>query len=170
MHNCGVEFKCLNNFKNALFDSELIKSNYLLPVHEFERIRVYETQNSLDTVDQALVSEILHPTGLIDLRTLMDIIDMFSLFPMTKMIVKNQSKEIYNILSGNKFDGATIETQDISGGSMRLLLDLLWIKLDERFLNMADTFRYFDKNYNNKVSFGEFQNALDNLRVKFQVD
>jgi hypothetical protein len=34
---------------------------------------------------------------------------------------------------------------------------------------MADAFRYFDKNYNNKVSFGEFQKALDNLRIKFQV-
>jgi Ca2+-binding EF-hand superfamily protein len=100
----------------------------------------------------------------------MDIIDMFSLFPMTKNIVKNQSKDIFNIMSGNKFNGASIVPQDVGGSNMSQLLDLLWIKLDERFLTIADAFRYFDKNYNNKVSFGEFQKALDNLRIKFQVD
>lgn len=84
----------------------------------------------------------------------MDIIDMFSLFPMTKERVKNQSKDIYKIMSGNKFDGATIQFQQQTGESQ--LLDLLWIKIDERFMTMADAFRYFDKNYNNKVSFGEF--------------
>ena len=50
------------------------------------------------------------------------------------------------------------------------MLDLLWIKLDERFKSMADAYRYFDRNYNNRVSFGEFQKALDHLRIKFQVD
>lgn len=56
-------------------------------------------------------------------------------------------------MSGNNFEGASIRPKDNGGG---MLLDLLWIKLEERFLNMADAFRYFDKNYNNKVSFGEF--------------
>lgn len=43
MHNCGVEYKTLNNFKNALFESELVVRNYFLPVNEYERIRIYET-------------------------------------------------------------------------------------------------------------------------------
>ena len=49
------------------------------------------------------------------------------------------------------------------------MLDLLWIKLDERFTSMKDAWRYFDRNFNNRVSFGEFQKALDHLRIKFQV-
>lgn len=49
------------------------------------------------------------------------------------------------------------------------MLDLLWIKLDERFTSMSDAYRYFDRNFNNRVSFGEFQKALDHLRIKFQV-
>lgn len=50
------------------------------------------------------------------------------------------------------------------------MLDLLWIKLEERFKTIGDAYRYFDKNYNNRVSFGEFQKALDHLRIKYQVD
>lgn len=83
----------------------------------------------------------------------MDIIDMFSLFPMTKQIVKNQSRDIYKIMSGNNFEGASIRPKENGSG---ILIDLLWIKLEERFLNIGDAFRYFDTNYNNKVSFGEF--------------
>ena len=43
MHNDNVEYKALNNFKNALFESEFVQSNYYLPVHEFTKIRIYET-------------------------------------------------------------------------------------------------------------------------------
>ena len=50
------------------------------------------------------------------------------------------------------------------------MLDLLWIKLEERFKSMAEAFRYFDRNYNNRVCFGEFQKALDHMRIKFQVN
>jgi hypothetical protein len=42
------------------------------------------------------------------------------------------------------------------GGRLQKSLDLLWIKLDERFKSMADAYRYFDTNFNNRVSFGEF--------------
>lgn len=47
------------------------------------------------------------------------------------------------------------------------MLDLLWIKLEERFKTIGAAYRYFDKNYNNRVSFGEFQKALDHLRIKY---
>jgi len=45
----------------------------------------------------------------------------------------------------------------------------LWIKLEEKFKNMGIAFRYFDKNYNNSVSFPEFQNSLDTLNIKFSI-
>jgi Ca2+-binding EF-hand superfamily protein len=50
------------------------------------------------------------------------------------------------------------------------MLDLLWIKLDERFKGMAEAYRYFDVNFNNRVSFNEFQKGLDHLRIKYRVN
>ena len=58
-------------------------------------------------------------------------------------------------MSGNKVDGHTTSQLD-PGGKLQRLLDLLWIKLDERFVTMADTYRFFDKNHTNRVRFGEF--------------
>lgn len=50
------------------------------------------------------------------------------------------------------------------------MLDLLWIKINERFRTIAESYRYFDVNFNNRVSFNEFQKGLDHLRIKFQVN
>ena len=60
-------------------------------------------------------------------------------------------------MSGNTAIGHSIVQRDSAQeGSLKLMMDLLWIKLDERFSSMGQAFRYFDKNYNNRVSFGEF--------------
>ena len=59
-------------------------------------------------------------------------------------------------MSGNKHNGATINTNYDESNSLYMKLDLLWIKLDERHSSLGAAYRYFDKNYNNRVSFGEF--------------
>ena len=76
-------------------------------------------------------------------------------------------------MTGNNFDGFTTHgptTMYAEKGDLQVLLDLLWIKLNERFMNMAEAFRFFDKNYNNRVHFSEFQKSLDNLRIKFRLE
>ena len=50
------------------------------------------------------------------------------------------------------------------------MLDLLWIKISERFKGIAEAYRYFDVNFNNRVSFNEFQKGMDHLRIKFRVN
>ena len=47
------------------------------------------------------------------------------------------------------------------------MLDLIWIKIADRFKGMAAAYRYFDVNFNNRVSFNEFQKGLDHMRLKF---
>ena len=53
------------------------------------------------------------------------------------------------------------------GGIVKKMLDLLWIKISEKYNNIAEAYRYFDVNFNNRVSFNEFQKALDHLRIKY---
>lgn len=45
---------------------------------------------------------------------------------------------------------------DDQGGSVKKMLDLLWIKVSEKYNNIAEAYRYFDVNFNNRVSFNEF--------------
>jgi len=98
----------------------------------------------------------------------MDILDLYSLLPIRKTKWASGSSDIYMCLTGNKQIGATAEKQEMSS-TIQKSLELLWIKLEEKFKNMGIAFRYFDKNYNNSVSFSEFQNSLDTLKIKFSI-
>ena len=46
------------------------------------------------------------------------------------------------------------------------LLEFVWVRLQERFKNFSPAFRFFDLNFNNRVSFNEFQFGMENLKVK----
>ena len=73
-------------------------------------------------------------------------------------------------LSGNTRDQYNVDQgYEVGSGNLMKQLDLLWIKLEERFKNIGAAYRYFDKDYDNSVSFSEFQKGLDYLRIKYQI-
>ena len=74
------------------------------------------------------------------------------------MCMSGNTRDMYNTNQGND-----------NSGSLMKAPDLLWIKLEERFKTMGQAYRYFDKDYDNSVSFSEFQKGLDYLRIKFQI-
>lgn len=67
-------------------------------------------------------------------------------------------------------EGTATHIPKHEGGLLHRMLDLLWIKIQEKFYRISDAYRYFDVNFNNRVSFNEFQKGLDHLRIKYQVN
>jgi len=122
----------------------------------------------LDAVEALILKEV-QLGDKVNLMKFCDIVDLFFYLPMQKVVDKNDSKDVYFILSSNVYGGHTNTAKD-QGGALKKMLDLLWIKLDERFKGMAEAYRYFDVNFNNRVSFNEFQKGLDHLRIKYQVN
>ena len=49
---------------------------------------------------------------------------------------------------------------------MRRTMEMLWIRIQERFKTFSPAFRYFDRNFNNRISFTEFTKGLEGLKVK----
>lgn len=45
-------------------------------------------------------------------------------------------------------------------------LQLIWVKLEERFKSFSQAFIFFDVNTNNRLSFNDFQKGLETLKVK----
>jgi hypothetical protein len=99
----------------------------------------------------------------------MDILDLYVLLPLRKKEIKNGSKEIYKIMTNNRLDTHTHSHLD-QGGELNKMLELFWQKLEERFKNIGESYRFLDKNHNNRLSFQEFVEALDNLEIKFSID
>lgn len=156
LHKNSIELRTMTALKNALFDSELVTESHLLPMEEFERIRVYETQNHLDSAKDMLIAQIKTSDGtMVNLKKLMDVIDLFTMLPMHKQMRSNASVDIYNVMSSGTQDGPTNERAG-GGGPLKKLLDLLWIKLEERFKTIGNAFLHFDTDFNNSVEFTEF--------------
>ena len=75
---------------------------------------------------------------------------------------------IHQILSSNMRDKATADRKIESEAEIYLkrMLDFVWIRIQERFKNFSPAFRFFDINFNNRVSFTEFTRGMEALKVK----
>ena len=50
------------------------------------------------------------------------------------------------------------------------ILRLIWSKIYERFPNINAAFRFFDSDYDQKISFNEFAQGIEYLRVKLSYE
>lgn len=95
----------------------------------------------------------------------MNLIDLFTLLPSTKRTHKNYSKEIYNVFTSDRHDGAQLDPSKLMNINIyeAKLVEQLIEKLDERYKGMSDAYRYFDQYSRGKVTFSEFQLILQNI-------
>ena len=49
---------------------------------------------------------------------------------------------------------------------LRRMLEFCWLRIQERFKAFSPAYRFFDINFNNRVSFNEFILGMENLKVK----
>ena len=106
MHEAGIEFRNLTAFKNALFDSEELVDNHLVPMSEWRELKQYHLQLKFDSVEAEVLKEV-QQGDMANLMKFCDIVDLFFYLPMQKTILKNQSKDVYFILSSNTYGGHT---------------------------------------------------------------
>lgn len=119
-----------------------------------------------------LLNEIADENNLVDLNIFSDLVDLFVYMPNfsnpDEKKWPQKSPAIHYILSSNSKDKATAEKSMESQDEvhMRRTMEMLWIRIQERFKTFSPAFRYFDRNFNNRISFTEFTKGLEGLKVK----
>lgn len=96
-------------------------------------------------------------------------VDLYVYMPnMDEKKEHQKSPAIHNILSSNTKSQATAEKSMESKEEVHLrrTLEFMWIRITERFKTFSPAFRYFDRNFNNRISFTEFTKGLEGLKVK----
>lgn len=58
MHDCSLDFRNLTAFKNALFDSEELEDNHLVPISEWNALKDYHLNRTMDPVEPAILQDI----------------------------------------------------------------------------------------------------------------
>ena len=127
-----------------------------------------ETPAQVSKIEE-LIAESVCDESEADLNKVNQIVDLFTYLP------KPQSKErpgqaspnIHRVMSSNMKDKATAGLGGLpEQGSLVRNLELIWMRIDERFPNFAAAFRFFDMNFNNRVTFNEFSTGVEALKVK----
>ena len=99
-----------------------------------------------------------------------NLVDLFTYLPkkLPKISTGTLSPDIFRIMSSNGKDKATAIRDNSLPAESRLKrnLELIWQRLDERFQNFSAAYRFFDMNFNNRVSFNEFSQGIETLKVK----
>lgn len=165
----------LITFKNSLFDSPNLDQMNCIPMSEFRRIRGNhdnaQIKNMIAGTEDTVLKEItVGENGLCDLNKFNDMVDLYVYLPNKDKQLSNQqtSPAMHYILSSNMKDKATSETTTLAKDELHLrrMLDFVWTRIQERFKNFSPAFRFFDLNFNNRVSFNEFILGMENLKVK----
>ena len=165
LHAQNIDFRRLTMLKNELFDYEDADDNMYIPMeHWNETIAHFDDLHGCIDV----IKEEVEEGGKINMQKLTDLVDLFYFLPITVQKDKNNSSKMFMVMSSNTQNQYTIDNRQ--GGNLKRMLDMLHIKLSEKFRNLAEAYRYFDQNFNNRVSFAEFQATLDALRIKYQVE
>ena len=109
-------------------------------------------------------------SDLIDLNLFNDLADLYVYMPSRDktLSAQQESPSIHFILSSNMKDKASAEPSQLTKDEIYLnrMLDFCWTRIQERFKTISPAFRYFDLNFNNRVSFNEFILGMENLKVK----
>ncbi len=107
--------------------------------------------------------EPLADDGLINYERLHTLIEAFQFYPMIIKRDKNVSKSIHQIFnSSHKTEPPVSEVKDY----LHHLLEIIWIKVQERHFTVAQAFRYFDIQNSGKVSKSDLIYGLEQLKVK----
>ena len=98
--------------------------------------------------------------------------DLFFFIPGKVYKQKNDSENLYLIMSSMARRNASIlapnhkilkhEEQQV-----KVLTNKFWVKLQQKFGKLGDMFRYFDRNYDNSISYKEFRVVCDELDLRF---
>jgi Ca2+-binding EF-hand superfamily protein len=169
LHEGDMDFRKISMIKNALFDSGELIDNHLVPMHVWKQVlKEYCPNGELDAVEQMILQEVTTGDN-INLMKFMDLLDLFTFLPIMKFRDRNDSSNLFMVMSSNTQTGATLPDKD-TGGALMKQLDLLWITMQEKYQNINHAYRYFDVNFNGRVTFAEFQKGLDNLRIKYQLN
>ena len=133
----------LRAFKNALFDSEELIENQYVPLPVWYEVGEYEMNhlfsNDNNYLNDVVLTEVLDKErNLIDLTKFNDLVDLF--FYKSKKLkpnARNESESMWYIFSSNVHSGPTDKQVASQGGPLKKILDLLWIKIAEKFQSLA---------------------------------
>lgn len=99
--------------------------------------------------------------------------DLFFYAPGLVFKRKNDSENLYLIMSSMAHKTAFIMQEKVRKDKMpkeekdrMVLVEKFWQRLQQKFIKLNETFRFFDRNFDNQISFKEFRVVCEELDLR----
>ena len=164
----GLDNRIMNNIRIDFLSK--IQSEYgYLKIDDF--LKMFRTISKLNNseMEEKVVDFCKDSkTNVIKYSKFSEFVDFYQYLPMHIKKDRNLSKELYYILTSNKFSnhGEKYQTEQDQMG-LKESLDFLWLKIEERFHKVANAFRFFDINNNSTIQIKEFEIGVHKLSTRF---
>jgi hypothetical protein len=103
----------------------------------------------------------------------MRLCDLFFFIPGKVYKQKNDSENMYLIMSSMARKKAQIlcdekvKKDTKQEARVKANVEKFWVKMKNKFHKIGDMFRFFDRNFDNEVSFNEFRCVIEELDLRF---
>lgn len=130
---------------------------------------LHQIKNNICDMEDIILAEVCS-NGEVDLNAFCDLVDLYTYLPKkkSKYAAGSLSPNIFRVLSSNIQDQASAADlhEPLDQGLIKRQLEVIAVRLNERFHKLNEAFRFFDVNFKNQITFNEFAKGLETLKVK----
>ena len=177
MFDSKIDFRVLEFLKRGI-NKEYEEATAFITVAAFHKYWRNLIRPEVGQLDPAIEDKVLHFVTTkdgekVDKNKLFTLIDFYQYYPVYVQKDRNQSKEMYYVLSSNTDGGYNwsqglkkkdLETLDKSKDFI-YLLEYINDKIKEKHPKMAQAYRFFDVDHKSAISKEEFAVGLQKLKI-----
>ena len=130
---------------------------------------LHQIKNNICDMEDTILAEVCS-NGEVDLNAFCDLVDLYTYLPKkkSKYAAGSLSPNIFRVLSSNIQDQASAADlhEPLDQSLIKRQLEVIAVRLNERFHKLNEAFRFFDVNFKNQITFNEFAKGLETLKVK----
>uniref|UniRef100_A0A7S3N5E6 EF-hand domain-containing protein n=1 Tax=Euplotes harpa TaxID=151035 RepID=A0A7S3N5E6_9SPIT len=168
LYDIGIDIRILNLIRSEFLKQDKNEKGEL-PTTDFIKIFRMVSKHDSQEMESKVINFLQEESGsVIKYSKFTKFLDYYNYVPVHIKKDRNFSQELYYILTSNKFSkfGEKYETEQEKTG-VKEGLDMLWLKIEERFHKVARAFRFFDINNNGTICFNEFELGIHKLGMNF---
>ena len=164
-----IDYRIVTQIRTG-FMNELIERHGKIPasasLREFS-IYLANYHKDLSEEGEALIVKLIKEDQNVSFTKLTQLVDFYTFYPVTVKVDKNNSDNLYLAMTAGREKTSTgkLDLLPLTKAEVhrQKVLEFLWSKIDERFPRLQNAFRFFDKNNNARITFDEFQYAIEGL-------
>lgn len=178
LQKADIDLRVLNYL--FIYLQKVYTKNDSVPIDNFSRVWCSLIGRESAYKHPQLLNKLMHviidqDEKSISIQKLSKLVEISEFVPIRVKKDTNHSQELHYVMSSGSKGGhfSKINTESTNDriktpeeNSLDVIMEFIWMKIEEKFHRVADAFRFFDQGNNSTVNKNEFRDGLERLKIK----